>query len=305
MFGFFKKEKKQSEKVEEVKEELQQNTISQQKNNADLEKSEVLSTNETEIVEKLTPEPDEEFDDFPDEIVDNRPLLKTDEKGAAIIPLDKNNKIVVTIDDEGKPILSLDENGKPIIPVDENNNPYFAIEPDGTFALEPPPPPPPQISIRVSPDNIEAFISVKTFSRKQEISPDQIVDLITNTGVSYGIKVDEIKTFCAKKRYKKEILVAQGVQPINCEDGYIEYFFKTNFEIKFVEDEKGTVNYRELGLIQNVEKGSVICKIHPPTNGKKGRNIFGEPVIPKPGKEKSIRLGENTKLADDKINVTA
>lgn len=302
MFGFFKKDKVKIEKVEEIKEEKLQQNINSEENKTDIPKTD--NDSQKQDVKKSTEDEDPD-DDFPDEVIDNRPLLKIGENGKPIIPLDKENKPVVNIDDNGKPILELDETNKPIIPLDESGNPYFAIEENGSFAIEPPPPPPPEISIRVTPDNTSAFIKVKTFTRSQSVTADELYNLIESNGIKYGIKNDAINAFCAKKRYSKELLIAQGKQPVDCKDGFIEYFFKTDFQINLIENEKGLVNYRELGLIQNVQKGQKLCIVHKPTEGTNGRSIFDDAIMPKPGKEQAIRLGENVQMADNQTDITA
>lgn len=138
--------------------------------------------------------------------------------------------------------------------------------------------------------------------------------------VKYGIKKEVLEDIIANEKYGESVLVAEGKQPIDGEDGYIEYHFATtkNFTPDVLED--GSVDYRNLHIIENVKKGDVLCEIIPPTEGEDGMNLHAEVVAHKKGKEGVIKCGHNVffsgnmdkifssedgqvKVIDGKINV--
>lgn len=66
-----------------------------------------------------------------------------------------------------------------------------------------------------------------------------------------------------------------------------------------MEVEDGRVDYYDLGLIQNVKAGQVLCVITPPSLGTPGYNVKGEALRAKPGKSVNVSPGINTVLSSD------
>lgn len=107
-------------------------------------------------------------------------------------------------------------------------------------------------------------------------------------------------------RYGEDLLIAEGREPTPGRDGEITYKFRTDLdEIRLVEDERGKVNFRELGLIQNVEPKQVLAVATKPTAGRPGVDVFGKPVRPVPGKAARLRTNEYVEIGADGLTATA
>ncbi len=65
------------------------------------------------------------------------------------------------------------------------------------------------------------------------------------------------------------------------------------------------VDFRELGNIVNVPTGQLLLRKIPATAGSPGRDVMGEEIPAKPGKEVSIRCGPGVALSEDGLEVTA
>lgn len=165
----------------------------------------------------------------------------------------------------------------------------------------PPPPPPPVVEIKISSDYLMAYARVITFAPDQEINREMIDEALANKGITYGICNDEIDKFVAEKKYYTDLTVAKGLRPVNGVNGELEYHFKTDNDIAFMEREDGTVDYKELGLVQNVSEGQVLVSVIPPTPGKEGITIFGQPVGYREGIFPELPAGENTIVSPDKL----
>jgi uncharacterized protein (DUF342 family) len=69
--------------------------------------------------------------------------------------------------------------------------------------------------------------------------------------------------------------------------------------------EDGTVDFRELGLVQNVSKGEVLCRIIPPEPGRDGIDLYDNVVRHTEGQLPTLPSGTNTELSEDKLSLLA
>ena len=82
-----------------------------------------------------------------------------------------------------------------------------------------------------------------------------------------------------------------------------EFLVSTTSNGKPKENEDGRVDYYDLGLIQNVSAGQVLCVLTPPTEGTPGYTVKGDIVKPKPGKPAPVVPGPNTMLSTDGLQI--
>jgi uncharacterized protein (DUF342 family) len=70
--------------------------------------------------------------------------------------------------------------------------------------------------------------------------------------------------------------MAQGTPPENGKDAKVIYNFEVDpSQVKLKERVDGTINFKELNLIQNVVESQPLAKKIPPEAGKDGRNSQG------------------------------
>lgn len=70
-------------------------------------------------------------------------------------------------------------------------------------------------------------------------------------------------------------------------------------------DELGNADYSTLNLVQDIQKGEVICEIVPPTRGTPGNTVTGRPIPAECGKPAEVPQGRNTVLSEDGRNLVA
>jgi len=122
--------------------------------------------------------------------------------------------------------------------------------------------------------------------------------------IVYGI--DEAKLFDLAENpiYNKPIEIAHGLPPVDGEDAVINYSFTIKEKkLKPAELEDGRVDFHKLDFIVNVNKGEVLAEKIPPTPGTPGKNIFGETLKPKPGKDIKFVPGPNVKVSEDGLRI--
>ena len=128
---------------------------------------------------------------------------------------------------------------------------------------------------------------------------------IESKGVIYGINQDAIMDFLKNRRYAEDYVFAQGDAPIMGTDGKIEYFFNTNPSLKPKYNEDGSVDYRDLNTINNVEEGALLARLVPEVPGKPGKDIMGRDILTRSVVQKHLRFGKNVILSDDKTELYA
>ncbi|MEW5767991.1 MAG: FapA family protein [bacterium] len=158
-----------------------------------------------------------------------------------------------------------------------------------------------RILIEFAPDMSRALATI--YPPRQggiAVGPDDVVDTLKQKGVVAGINKDKIKEIFLSKEFNTPIAVAEEIPPQPREADKIKYRVAIEpLPIKFIEDEYGRVNFKELNLIQNVEAGEVLAVRVKGGGGKPGQKITGQPIPPPPPEPMELPLGKNTRLSED------
>lgn len=115
-----------------------------------------------------------------------------------------------------------------------------------------------------------------------------------------------IKAAVRDGRYGDDFVIAEGSEPVHGRDGVITYKFRTDLDqIRLKEDERtGRVDFRELGLIENVTNGQALAVASRPSPGRPGLDVFGNTVRPVPGQAARIRGNEYVLISEDGYTAT-
>ena len=136
------------------------------------------------------------------------------------------------------------------------------------------------------------------FSKVEAVySKKRLLSLLKSKGILIGI-LEEVIDGIVNKGYLPEvpILVAKGIVPIRGKNGFAEYLIDENPILK--KDKFGKVDFYNTGLIKAIVEGEKLARIHPPTSGIPGRNLFNIEISPIEGEEfnRLKLLGENVFL---------
>lgn len=137
------------------------------------------------------------------------------------------------------------------------------------------------------------------------ITLPQIQQALEAAGVVFGISDTAMKTFVRLRLYQKPFAVAKGKPAVDGVNGRIEYHFAKELEARPSSREDGTVDYKDLQLIQDVPQGAVIADIIPPTPMQKGCDVLGKALSGREGKAAAIKVGCNTVLSEDGTQLLA
>lgn len=162
------------------------------------------------------------------------------------------------------------------------------------------------VDIIVSDDEQSAYLAIKPpeFGGR-EITFTQMLSELEKKRVVHGIKADVLKALTDKPEYNKMIQVAQGEVPVQGADAKLTFHFNLSHEIKPRERADGTVDYRDLGLIEAVTAGQKLCTLTPADKGTPGKTVTGRVILPNTVRNFGLPLGKNTKVSEDKLVLLA
>lgn len=161
------------------------------------------------------------------------------------------------------------------------------------------------IKLRVTPDKLKAYISISSLEEGEVITEEDIRRVLDKAGIKFGIKEDVIHSIVELQNVE-DILIAEGVPPENGRDAEIKYLVSLGKkELIPKENLDGTVDFREIGFVENVKKGDILVEKAPPTEGKPGISVYGDPIPPKKGRDIRLPKGKNTEVSEDGLKLIA
>lgn len=161
----------------------------------------------------------------------------------------------------------------------------------------------PELSVRISKDRHEAFLSVKDLRPGEKLEESRVRELLKEQSVVYGLNDDAIRAFCGGGA--REVLCARGIPPKDESEAELQYLFRTDAGTAPAQREDGSVSFDDLGIVQNVKKGDVLCRIVPPEAGRDGIDVTGKSVRHRKSRLPSFPSGHNTVVSDDGLALSA
>ncbi len=133
-----------------------------------------------------------------------------------------------------------------------------------------------------------------------EKSTDDFLTVLKDKwGIAYGIDESTLVRTIRYKEYYKPVLIAQGREPVNGEDGKLVFLFNTEHSYAPKLSEDGSADYKNLNVFESVSEGSEVVTIILPGEGEEGTNVLGDTLEPKPGAAAKIPTLKNVKISED------
>ncbi len=120
-----------------------------------------------------------------------------------------------------------------------------------------------------------------------------------------GIDQTMLRKIAADPKPGEKYLVAAGVDAVDGQDGYYEYFFSGAEGGGISETEDGELDISRIDEFMMVNIGEVVAKYHRSTKGKDGCDVFGKVVVAKKGKEIPVLQGEGFMVLNDRVSYVA
>lgn len=165
-----------------------------------------------------------------------------------------------------------------------------------------------ELEISTTADFHHAYISLRQLVEGGDniiINSNDIVSALNSKGIKYNIDEDKIQSVIEKKVFVDQIEVAVWTPPVDGIDGTISYKYPMKVELVPQIGENGKADYKNLGYIRSIDKGSVIAEITLPTDGTSGMDVRGVEIRQKVGRAAAYRVGENVVLTEDGLRLEA
>ena len=161
------------------------------------------------------------------------------------------------------------------------------------------------MTVTVSPDKMKAYVTFTPPDNGRMLTMEEVLDELSKNGVIYGIDRTNLETLIKYPVFNEMICVAEGTPPVNGKNGSVQFHFDINRESKPMILEDGRVDFRELNLIQDVEKGGVLCTLVPPSPGKPGKTVAGTDIPTSDGRPAVLPKGRNVVISEDGTQLIA
>lgn len=139
----------------------------------------------------------------------------------------------------------------------------------------------------------------------KEITKPNLLKLLEENDIRKGIQEDAIERIVEGRCGTTAFLLAKGEQPQQGEDGWYEFFFRTDIDTKPKEQEDGTVDFQNIDWFEMVQTGQKLAYYHEAKEGIDGYSVKGEVIKGRKGSEQRILTGKGFQLEQDKKTYTA
>lgn len=156
--------------------------------------------------------------------------------------------------------------------------------------------------VHISEDQLKAWMTLLPTQGALPPSREEVIARLKKEKVVYGLNEDVIQ-MAVEQGHLKKSLVAEGKPPQQGKSAWFEYLLETNFKQGPRERADGSVDYRDLNLVQNVELDAPLMRKHPPEHGQSGRKVTGEEIAPEMGRDYHLIESVGSKISDQDKNL--
>ncbi len=156
------------------------------------------------------------------------------------------------------------------------------------------------IDVIVSEDKMQAYVKLSPpVGDGLPPTVEGIVQALYSKGVVFGMIEDRIRGLAENPVYNQQVLVAEGIPAVNGTNGRVNFLVDIKKDRKPTIQADGTVNYKDMDLIENITAGQKLAELVPPVPGKPGKNIVGTVLKAIDGKPAILPRGRNVVPSED------
>lgn len=159
------------------------------------------------------------------------------------------------------------------------------------------------VQLSVSDNKLSAYFDFGNLEGSElQITEDLLFHFIQANGIKYGIQSHVVSQIIDKPALfnRSRVQIAIGEEPQDGLDGKIVFAFNLkNKGPRPQETEDGRVDYKEITQLNNVQQGQLIATREPSLPGRVGKDVFGQEIPFKPGKEAKFKVGKNVVVTGD------
>lgn len=146
------------------------------------------------------------------------------------------------------------------------------------------------ITAEVAPDASCAWLAISAARGGAPARAEDALQVLSAAGVVFGLDVDAVRSACAGGTDAR-IEAARAQPPTHGEDTRFELLVADTRSRAPKVDERGLIDFHELGDIPIVSAGQVLMRRHPPAPAVDGRTVRGETLPARKGVDEGFDLG--------------
>ncbi len=139
-----------------------------------------------------------------------------------------------------------------------------------------------KFSLEVADDAMQVWLDLSPACGGKPVSPDDVFVAFAVAGVIFGVDHEAINAACAAN-VAARVVVAKAVPAVDGEDARFELLVSDARDRSPQVNEKGLIDFRDLGDIPTVAAEQPLMRRIPATPGKAGCNVRGEEIPAQPG----------------------
>lgn len=109
---------------------------------------------------------------------------------------------------------------------------------------------------------------------------EELLSLLQQAGVSYGILQDEVAALSENPVFDRDVIIARGEEAKQGENGHYEYHFSQEFSNKPTIRPDGSADFLTIKVIEVVHEGDLIASYHPAIPGEPGTTVKNTQISP-------------------------
>ena len=117
-----------------------------------------------------------------------------------------------------------------------------------------------EAEIKVEKNDRSASLLLKPAYGGEQITPDQVLSKIEESGIVFGVDFDSIRNAVEAGIYNTPVVVARAREPVHGTDARVCYEFQLEFKMTPRELEHDQVDYKELQMVFAVSKDEIVAR---------------------------------------------
>ncbi len=161
------------------------------------------------------------------------------------------------------------------------------------------------LEIKTEPNRAVLTIKSSFEMTGQKMTRDNVAQKLQGLQVVNGIDWSAVDRMIAGKQYDRGQIIAQATPGKPGRDASITEKIKIDSDLKPVVGEDGKADYKNVDNIHQVKKGEVLAVKNPAVPGTASTDIFGKSQPPPAAKDIQFKLGANTEVSADGLELLA
>jgi uncharacterized protein len=147
---------------------------------------------------------------------------------------------------------------------------------------------------------MDAYLSLEPKNTNRGFHDREVYALLETDKIVHGIQREVIAELIIQANDSHIAVVdrpiVRGTPVVEGQNAKIDCKFKTHGLINLEESEDGTIDFKELNIINNVRQGDLLAEKLPMREGVAGIDIYGEPVRTQPVRDLALLTGKYVQL---------